>query len=308
MSLLTPQHNRAIAEVSTAEHGTVTRSEHLASRYYHPRLIGQCANPACRSGWLHLFRSRTTPIFEEGWTCSPECTEARVWLALRREMDGSGPAREPHRHRIPLGLLMLEQGWITRQQFRRALEAQKKATSGRIGEWLVQQCATDEATVTRALGLQWSSPVLSPDSAALLDHNHVPRLFLDAFGALPLRLAAGKVLYLGFEEYLDSTLALAIERLNGLRVENAFVPSSMFRRLHAAMLEDQFPPVQFAEASSLPAAAHLLARTVERLHPVASRLVHVHDYAWLRLWCRQDPAPALQLTSVFDVVCSFGAS
>ena len=34
-----------------------------------------CANPGCRTGWLHLWRSRSSPIFEAGWTCPPNAPE-----------------------------------------------------------------------------------------------------------------------------------------------------------------------------------------------------------------------------------------
>src|ERR1700679_3964628 len=43
-----------------------------------------CAHPGCRSGWIHLLRSRSAPVFEGGWTCSAECTAARVAAAVRR--------------------------------------------------------------------------------------------------------------------------------------------------------------------------------------------------------------------------------
>ena len=55
---------------------------------------------------------------------------------------------------------MLEQGWITSGQLRQALEAQKAAGGGRLGIWLVRQQGVSEQLVTRALGLQWSCPVL----------------------------------------------------------------------------------------------------------------------------------------------------
>ena len=183
-----------------------------------------CANPGCRTGWLHLLRSRTAPVFEEGWSCSAGCTSARVAFAVRRELNGRAVAPEPHRHRIPLGLVMLEQGWITSGQLRQALGAQKAAGAGRLGHWLVRQQGVREQLVTRALGLQWSCPVLPlelQDADAL--SSLVPRLFVDAFGALPLRIAAGKLLYLGFEDRLDPVLALAIERITGLRVESGLV-------------------------------------------------------------------------------------
>ena len=65
------------------------------------------------------------PVFEGGWNCSPQCTEVRMQQAVSREFDGRRVSFETHRHRIPLGLLMLEQGWITAAQLRGALQAQK---------------------------------------------------------------------------------------------------------------------------------------------------------------------------------------
>src|ERR1700722_20054238 len=135
----------------------------MSDRTFRPALVAHCSNPNCGSSWLRLFRHRSVPVFEGKWTCSAECTESCVLSALRREIDGRSATREMHRHRIPLGLLMLERGWITREQLRAALRAQEAAGTGRIGEWLVEQHATDEATVTRALGLQWSCPILYPE-------------------------------------------------------------------------------------------------------------------------------------------------
>ena len=46
------------------------------------RIFETCANPICGSGWLHLWRSRTAPVFEGGWNCSSACTAARVEAAV----------------------------------------------------------------------------------------------------------------------------------------------------------------------------------------------------------------------------------
>ncbi len=271
-------------------------------------LIGRCANAGCSSGWLHLFRRRSTPVFEGGWTCSSQCTESLMRAALRRELDDRQPAHETHRHRIPLGLLMLEQGWITGKQLRAALEAQKAAARGRLGDWLVEQHATDEATVTRALGLQWCCPVVPTGSASPSSLTSVmPRLFLDAFGSLPLRVAADRLLYLGFEQSLDPALAFAVGRMSGLRVESAMMPSSIFRKAHENMLAEKFPAVQLAEAVSESAAVHLLSRSIERHSPANARLVRVHDCLWLRMWLIPDSRAVPHVRSVCDVVCSIGA-
>ena len=81
----------------------------------------------------------------------------------------------------------------------------------------MRQRATDEATVTRALALQWSCPVLASNRIILASLTSVvPRLFLDAFGALPLRIAAGKLLYLGFEQCLDPVVGVGDGKDDGV--------------------------------------------------------------------------------------------
>ncbi|MGC1461441.1 MAG: hypothetical protein WA802_04515 [Terracidiphilus sp.] len=268
-------------------------------------ILATCANPGCSSGWLKLWRSRSGPIFEGGWSCSAACTAERVEAGLRREMDARGNADESHRHRIPLGLAMLEQGWITGAQLRGALEAQKSAGGGRLGQWLVRQQGVSEQLVTRALGLQWSCPVLGMELhdaeglTALL-----PRLFVDAFGALPLRVAAGKILYLGFESRLDAVLALAVERMTGLRVECGIVQESLFRPAHARMLNARFPAVELIEASSEPALVQALSKRLERARPVDSCLVRMHDCLWLRMWRHPQRGPLPDAASIQDLICS----
>ncbi len=267
-----------------------------------------CANPSCSSGWLHLWRNRRVPVFEGGWNCSAACTTARVEAAVRRELDGREVAQQSHHHRVPLGLLMFEQGWITSGQLQQALGAQKAAGTGRLGEWLVRQQGVSEQMVTRALGLQWSCPMLPlefHDAEALT--GLLPRLFVDAFGALPLRVAAGKLLYLGFADRLDPVLALAVERMTGLRVENGLVQESLFGPAHARMLRAKFPPVELIEACSEPVAARVLAKSIERTRPVDSQLVRVHDCLWLRMWRRKQIGPIPEQDSIQDLICSIGA-
>ncbi|MGP8251290.1 MAG: hypothetical protein ACLQHF_04600 [Terracidiphilus sp.] len=264
-----------------------------------------CANPGCSSGWLKLFRPRSAPVFEAGWCCSAACVRTMIEAALRREMDALTAAGEARSHRVPLGLAMLEQGWINGVQLRGALEAQRSAGGGRLGYWLVRGQGVSEQLVTRALGIQWSCPVLSTEFhdveglAAL-----VPRLFVDAFGALPLRMAAGRILYLGFEDRLDPVLALGVERMTGLRVECGLVAGSTFAPAHARMLRAAFPAVELMEASSEASLAQALARTLERARPVDSRLVRVHDCFWLRMWMRPPTGTMSRASDIRDVIAS----
>jgi hypothetical protein len=274
---------------------------------FHHGLLQACANPRCSTGWLHLLRGRSRPVFEGGWSCSAACTAERIETAVRRELDGRGGIGEPYRHRVPLGLIMMEKGWITAAQLRAALDAQK-ASGGRLGQCLISAGGVSEGQVTRALSLQWSCPVIplgSHDPEAL--SVAMPRLFVDALGALPLRVAAGKLVYLGFEERLDPVLALAVERMSGLRAESGLVASSEFRPAHARMLAAAFPPVELVEASSDPVLVRVLARAVERARPFESRLVRVHDCLWLRMWGKAQAAPLPEIDSVRDMICTVGA-
>jgi len=269
--------------------------------------LPRCSSPACESGWFHLWRSPSVPVFEDGWTCSPQCTAARVGWAVARELGGMETARSDHRHRIPLGLLMLEQGWVTQGQLRRALEAQKRAGTGRLGSWLVRQGSATEPMIARALAAQWSCPVLSTEHHDPLKVSAViPRLFVDAFGALPLRVSAGHTLYLGFEESLDPALALSIERMTGLRVVSGIVQESCFRPAHGRMIEARFPPVELIESVSETVAARALARCIERFRPAAARLVRVHECLWLRMWRTAYPESLDERGKMEDVICLTG--
>jgi len=293
-----------ISREADADLGTAGHAEPAAG---HPSggLFPTCANPECGTGWLQIWRSRSSPIFEGGWSCSPACTAERLQAAVSRELDGRGVAVETHRHRVPLGLLMLEQGWITQAQLRSALDGQRTNRAGRLGHWLMVREGVSEQLVTRALGLQWSCPVLpieyhDPEGLSPL----LPRLFIDAFGALPLRLAAGRLMYFGFEDRLDSALALAVQRMCGLRVESGLVAGSQFRPAYSRMLEAKFPAVELLEASSEPALVRALTRAVERTKPVESRLVRVHDLLWLRMWRRRQTGHIPEVSSVQDMICT----
>ena len=273
------------------------------------RLLTTCANPGCSSGWLHLLRSRSAPVVEGGWSCSPSCTEARVAVALRRELGGRRVEASLHRHRIPLGLMMLEQGWITSEQLRKGLDAQRAAGQGRLGTWLVEELGVREQLVTRALSMQWGCPVLALEyhdadgMAAML-----PRFFVEAYAALPLRAAAGKILYLGFEDRLDPVLSLAVERMTGLSVEAGLVSGSRFRVAHERLLRTDFPKVEHVEGASKLTLVHVLSERIERAKPVEARFVRVHGSLWLRMWRKLQQGPVARLSEVEDVVVSLEAN
>jgi hypothetical protein len=246
-----------------------------------------CSNVECANGWIRPWRNRRRPIFEGQWGCSGRCVLAMTQAAVQRELgDGTESiSATPHRHRVPLGLLMLAQGWITHPQLRRALEAQRESGIGRIGDWLQSECGVEAEKVTRGLSMQWSCPVLttdgfSPEAMALV----APKLFSEKFGLLPLRVAGSRILYLGFEERLDASAAFAMEKMTDLKVESGLVVGAQFQAARDRMLECDGVETKLVTVADKDALSARMTAILEHKQPVASRLTRLHQYYWMRIW------------------------
>ena len=166
-----------------------------------------------------------------------------------------------------------------------ALEAQKQTGQGRIGDWLVQSCGLAEERVTRGLGVQWSCPVLamngfSPSAMALV----MPKRFITEFGLVPLRVAGSALLYLAFENRTNAATALGLEQMTGLKVESGLLSGTQFQRAKKAVMESESVPVNMEVAADTDEVCNVLTKVLEQRQPLASRLVRVHEYYWMRIW------------------------
>jgi hypothetical protein len=232
------------------------------------------------------WRNRRRPIFEGLWGCSGRCVLAMVQAAVQREVgDGRASAITPHRHRVPLGLLMLAQGWITHPQLQKALAAQRESGSGRIGDWLVSECGLEAEQIVRGLSMQWGCPVLttegfSPEAMALV----MPRVFAEQFGLLPLRVAGSRILYLGFTDRLDASAAFAIEQMTELKVESGVVEGALFEAARNRLRACDGVETKLEGFEDKGAMAARITAILEQKQPIASRLVRLHQYYWLRMW------------------------
>jgi hypothetical protein len=258
-----------------------------------PASLGQvqqrrlCGNVECSSGWTMPWRNRRRPIFEGQWGCSGRCVLAMVQAVVRRELGDGGAAisAAPHRHRVPLGLLMLAQGWITHPQLQKALAAQRESGTGRIGDWLISECGLEAEQIVRALSMQWGCPVLttegfSPEAMALV----MPRVFVESYGLLPLRVAGSRILYLGFADRLDASAAFATEQLTELKVESGVVEGTQFEAARNRLLACDGVEMKLETVEDKSAMSARMTAILEQKQPIASRLVRVHQYYWLRLW------------------------
>jgi hypothetical protein len=214
-----------------------------------------------------------------------------------------------------MGLMLIEQGRITPEQLRAALESQQRMAvetgeTVRLGEWLVRSGVLGEPALTRALSAQWNCPVFSlegyrPQEVAAA----MPRFLSEAFGALPVRLAGGKLLYMAFSGSIDRSLSYALERIGGLRVTAGIAPDSEFGRAQARFLETAAPRARFLEAANSRVLARTIARLIESEKPAEARLARIHDYYWLRMFRGASRRPGLPPTeAVEDLLCTMGTN
>jgi hypothetical protein len=247
----------------------------------------ECGNSLCSRGWLAVLKDRRRPVFEGKWGCCARCVSTLVGAAIRREAGGDEAVREDgeHHHRVPLGLVLLAQGWITQPQLRKALDAQKSCGSGRIGHWLASECGLSRDLITRGLSMQWGCPALTmegfnAEAMALA----VPKILLEALGVVPVRVAAGRMLYLAFADRLDEAAAFAIERMSGLKVQSGLVDGAEWAAALSRLRRCEFVNATLDYVEDGKTLARRMASDITSIQPRASRLVRVHEFYWLRMW------------------------
>jgi hypothetical protein len=277
------------------------------------QMFPRCGNPLCASGRIRLWRNSRVPVFEGRWACSADCLRAIVDASIGREGRSDGPGAGEWVPRIPLGLMLLEQGRLSERQLREAVESRKRTAEStgesiRLEDWLLSSGILSEAALTRAISAQWNCPVFvltgsQPEEMA----SALPPFLAEALGALPVRVAGGKLLCLAFSERIDRSLSYAVEHVTGLRVAAGIARESEFRRQQAQFLSGLAPRTRFLEAEDRGALAREMAAWIEQERPLEARLARVHEVWWLRIWRREVRGAALPAReAVEDLLATVG--
>ena len=195
------------------------------------------------------------------------------------------PASQPP-NRIPLGLLMVARGKLTYTEVRAALEAQRRARYGKIGEWIEKLGFATEQEVTTALALQWGCPVAaSYDLSALPSQGSIPLSILEAFQMLPLNyVASTNTLYMAFGERVDHAALYAIEKILDCRTQPCVAGrKSIVRQLDALRQMPRPGDVEFGPMNDLAEMARIASSYSSRLSPEQVRLSRIGRFIRLRL-------------------------
>src|SRR5208283_5512228 len=207
--------------------------------------LASCTRP--HSLWRRLRHRPSGTLLQGVFYCQPQCLETALIGQLSR-LRVTAPSPQPP-NRIPLGLLMVARGKITHLEVRAALEAQRRAHYGSIGDWIEKLGFASEQEVTAALALQWGCPVASSFGHAIIDsHGNIPLRILEAFQMVPFNYAAStNTLYLAFGARVDHAALYAIEKILDCRTQACVAPAkSVARELEQLRLLPRPNDVEFA--------------------------------------------------------------
>lgn len=190
---------------------------------------------------------------------------------------------------------MVARGKLTHTEVQAALEAQRRARYGTIGDWIVKLGFATEQEVTAALALQWGCPVaFSFDPATVDSAGRIPLPILEAFQMLPLNYAAvTNTLYLAFGARVDHAALYAIGKILDCRTQPCVAPPRrVARQLEAMRRLPRSSDVEFA-TRDLSEMARITSSYLARLNPEEVRLSRIGHFIWLHLKARSTPTNLL---------------
>ncbi len=262
----------------------------IKGRYFEPPQQ-PCALVACtrtQSRWQRFSSSASGTFLQGSFYCRPQCLEAALVGRLARLQDVAPSALPPNR--IPLGLLMVARGKLTHLEVRAALEAQRRARYGKIGDWIEKLGFATEHEVTSALALQWGCPVtrsIAPSTVSSIGGSpgNIPLSILEAFQMLPLNYATStNTLYVACGERVDHAALYAIEKVLGCRTQPCvFSRKNIARQLESMRQLPRPSDAEFGPMSELAEMASIAASYTARLNPDQVRLSRIGRFIWLRL-------------------------
>jgi len=200
------------------------------------KLGPRCANPHCSqqgSVWRAILKPPQGFVLNKQWLCSTVCLDQALGQFLKPVVETTRANRDSRPHRFPLGLVMHSLGLVSKESLQSALEAQREAGQGRVGDWLRRQGAVTEPQITQALAAQWSLPVYPLDRGEQqLNWAHLlPAGLLLSFQMLPVNyLPASGLLYVAFSSRVDYTALYAIEQMLDYRTQPCVAQESQIEK------------------------------------------------------------------------------
>lgn len=261
----------------------------LAWRNLSRQLIPPGRSPVC----IHLQRiwrwrgKRHAVLIEGSRYCRDQCLEAALSESLRRVRPAAPHLRGSHR--VPLGLLLLSRQQLTAEQLRMALESQRAAGRGRIGEWLQEFGFVTQLQITAALARQWSCPVLRPDFfSRTTELPQIPFALLQSCVMVPVSFVRStSTLHIAFAEGIDYGVLYAIGQMTGCRTEPCMAdPDFIRQRLQALGIRPPETGVVFDRLTGHSDISRVIRSYALQVAATEIRLAACRSHLWARLFRR----------------------
>lgn len=216
-----------------------------------------CGHPDCRR-WLTqraLETRRAGVRVGEDWFCCWVCAAPRI--AERLAELAAAEAGEVHAPRMPLGMVLVQQGRLTYERFREAEEFERESGM-ELGEALVHLGLCEEKQVLAARAVQWGCPVFAPALKPAAIPVQLPMTLLRRYGMAPMHyVPATRSLLMGFLHRVEYSALYAVDRVCGCNTKACFIS-----------------PAEFALRMEMQAGApkEVVTATVESAHAMATRV------------------------------------
>jgi hypothetical protein len=246
--------------------------------------VVRCAACGSSGGLLDHLRRRGNGIqLHARWCCSPECFEHATRREFNQLLSRQQTPGLEHRHRMPLGLLLLSHGVIDRLQLESALTAQRRAGHGRIGEWLQKLGYATEREITRALSVQWGCPMLRSTGLQPSPEYFIPSPLSTLYGVIPVHYAAAtRKLYMAFSSRIDRSLLYATGQMLECDTEACVIGESLINRELESMRRSVEAEIVFDSAQSSTEMARICCSYALQLRANHMRLARCGHYLWTR--------------------------
>ena len=256
--------------------------------------LRECSHRSSR--WRRLSGGPGKVLVRGQWYCPDTCLDDVLRQTIAQIRTHDQPT-VPAPHRVPLGLVLLSRQQITADKLRIAIEAQRFAGRGRIGEWLQTLGFVTEQQVTAALARQWACPIRRtlPLAAGLSGAPQIPAFLLQCSAMIPVDyVASTATLHLAFSEGIDRNVLYAVEQTLGCRTEPCLVLPSLLRQSLQESFEHRGPrEVIFDRIEDIGECVRIIRSYCARVSAIEVRLAVCGSCLWIRLLTAKQPLDLL---------------
>ena len=216
------------------------------------------------------------------WFCSRECFRQALEVRIGHLLETSTRKPPLRDSRLPLGLVLLTRGAITRGQLEFAVR-QQRARGLDLGDLLCEMKLTTEEEIAEAAAMQWSCPVFRPKSRLESGRTHVPQALMRLYRMAPVHFSfAVNQLLVGFVHKIEHQVLHMVEQITSCRVAPCVITAGDYWRCLQGQ-SDRTIDVSFDRVRTPPEMANIIQSYAFEVGAEEALLAVCPDYVWSRL-------------------------